>query len=261
MAFYNVEFFSECLKRCVSFKVILPNDMPGAELNQKDLKTLYLLHGYSNMNYEWVWNSNIMELAGKYHLCVVLPSGENSFYLDGKATGRKYGTFIGEELPLYVQKTFGLSKAAEDNFLGGLSMGGFGAIHTALQYPERFGKLFALSSALIMYELEEMKPGEELMANYDYYSLMFGDLSQLQNHPNHPEEQIRRLKKTGGKIPQIYMACGREDSLLLHNRRFHDFLKKEGVEHVYLESTGNHDFVFWNAYLEPGIRWLLEQES
>ncbi len=258
MAFFNVEFFSECLKRCVSFKVVLPNDMPGQPVEQKELKTLYLLHGYSNMNYEWVWNSNIVELAGKYRLCVVLPSGENSFYLDHEATGRKFGTFIGEELPLYVQRTFGVSDKRRDHFLGGLSMGGFGAIHTALKYPQRFAKTFGLSSALIMYEMEQFEPGMETpLANYEYYKLVFGDLKQLANHENNPEELVRRLKAAGGPIPEIYMACGSQDFLIENNRTFHAFLEKEQVDHVYLESPGAHDFVFWNTYLEPAIRWLL----
>lgn len=259
MAFFNVEFYSDCLKRCVSFKVVLPNDMPGEAVNQKELKTLYLLHGYSNMNYEWVWNSNIMELAGKYKLCVVLPSGENSFYLDGAATGRMYGTFVGEELPLYVQRTFGVSQKREDHFLGGLSMGGFGAIHTALKYPERFAKTFGLSSALIMYELKNMTPGmSNPIANYEYYHLMFGDLDKLENHENNPEELVRRIKAQGGPMPEIYMACGTEDFLLTSNRAFDVFLTEERVEHIYLESQGAHDFMFWNTYLEPAVQWLLE---
>ena len=69
-----------------------------------------------------------------------MPAGENSFYLNGKGTGRGYETFTAVELPAYCQKTFGLSDKPEDNFIGGLSMGGFGAIHTALKYPEYFGK-------------------------------------------------------------------------------------------------------------------------
>ena len=42
----------------------------------------------------------------------------------------------------------------------GLSMGGFGALHTALMFPETFGVCTALSSALIHNEVAKMKPGE-----------------------------------------------------------------------------------------------------
>lgn len=257
MAFISVEFYSECLKRCVELKVILPNDMQGTE-NGTPRKTLYLLHGYGNRNSEWVWNSNIVKLAEKYRLCVVLPSGENSFYLDGEATGRLYAGFIGEELPRYVQRTFGLSCERQDNFLGGLSMGGFGAIHTALQFSERFGRLFALSSALIAPEVMKMQDnGGNGIANREYYRLMFGEPGLLEHGRNNPEELVRRLRRENGTIPEMYLACGTGDFLIEENRRFSRFLKEQAVEHVYLESPGEHNFVFWNEYLEPAVKWLL----
>ena len=120
MAFYTASFFSECLMRQVEFKVIIPNDSVGREdtAKQRKLRTLMLLHGYCGISGDWVWNSQVTELAEKYGLCVILPSGENSFYLDGEATGRKYGTFVGEELPRYVRQTFHLSEKREDTFIG-----------------------------------------------------------------------------------------------------------------------------------------------
>ena len=44
------------------------------------------------------------------------------------------------------------------------------------------------------------------------------------------------------------MSCGTEDFLLENNREMHQFLDRIGVEHVYLESAGNHDMKFWNEY-------------
>lgn len=38
-------------------------------------------------------------------------------------------------------------------------MGGFGAIHTALQFPDTFEKAFSLSGALIVHNVEKMAPG------------------------------------------------------------------------------------------------------
>ncbi|WP_310601672.1 alpha/beta hydrolase [Anaerosporobacter sp.] len=253
MAFLSVEFYSDCLKRCVDFKVVLPD---GEQ--QTPLKALYLLHGYGNRNSEWVLNSNITEVAKKYNLCVVLPSGENSFYLDGEATGRKYGTFIGEELPLFVQRILRVSSDRQDNFIGGLSMGGFGAIHTALQFPNRFGKLFAFSSALIVSEVMKMEEGGgNAVANEAYFRLMFGKEELLEHGDSNPEELVRRIKEQNAPMPEMYLACGTEDFLIQENRHFHEFLQKKEVEHVYHESKGAHDFVFWNEYLEPAVQWLM----
>ena len=131
----------------------------------------------------------------------------------------------------------------------GLSMGGFGAIHTALAYPETFGTCAALSSALIHHEVANMKEGSgNSVANYDYYRLCFGEPSKLLESDNNPETLVRKIKASGGKMPKIFMACGTEDFLLEPNRRFHEFLESEGIEHVYEESEGIHDMVFWSKY-------------
>lgn len=262
MALANVEFYSDCLRRCVTCKVVIPTDVNGADnpAYNRPMKTLVLLHGYSGMCSDWIWNSQVMDVSNRYNLCVIMPSGENSFYLDGKETGRAYATFVGEELLGFIRKTFGLSGKREDTYIGGFSMGGFGAIYLALRFPDTFSKLFALSSALIMHEVMEMKPGSgNHVANYDYYKLMFGEPTELKDSMNNPEFLAKEIQKKGGSMPGIYMACGTEDFLLQENRAFDAFLTEQNITHVYQESAGAHDYNFWNAYLEPAVKWLLTE--
>lgn len=264
MAKVSVDFYSDCLKRIVTFQAVLPNDVPPMWITdnphfQRRPRNLYLLHGFSGTCTDWINSSQIVDLANQYNLAVICPGGENGFYLDSDATGRKYASFTGEELPRYVQKTFGLLEKAEDNYIGGLSMGGFGAIHTALLYNHRFSKAFGLSSALIQHDIENMKPGESNeVANYEYYAQVFGDLEQMDENPNNPEVLVRQLKENNEKIPGLYLACGTEDGLCKNNRDFRYFLEKEQVPFTYLESPGVHNWTFWNQYLEPAIQWLLE---
>ena len=133
----------------------------------------------------------------------------------------------------------------------GLSMGGFGALHTALMFPETFGVTAALSSALIHNEVAKMKEGEgNSVANYAYYRECFGDPSKLKESVNNPEYLAKKLKEEGKKIPKIFMACGTEDFLLEPNRAFHKFLTDTGIDHVYEESEGIHDMKFWSKYAE-----------
>jgi len=265
MSVLNVEFFSGCLMRPVSFKVLLPD---GARVRRQEsadnphykrpTKTLFLLHGYTSDLNEWLYGSSIRFLAEKYNLAAVFPNGENSFYLNGEATGRKYCDFVGGELEDYMRKVFGLAKGAEDTFIGGLSMGGFGALHTAFAFPENFSKVAAMSSALIVHELEEIKPGQNNgVANYEYYQLCFGELDRAKESDANPETLLLKLKEEGKKIPDIFMACGTEDFLLEKNRAFCEFLKKENIPVVYEEGPGSHNMQFWDAKLEPAIKWML----
>lgn len=264
MATGRFEFHSASLERFVDFRIILPNDIPEewTKMNphfQRGMKTLLLLHGYSGCNSDWLLNSQLGNLANKYNLAIICPAGENSFYLDGPQTGRKFCTYVGQELMDYARKTFGLSEKREDTLVGGLSMGGFGALHTGLRFPETFSGIFALSSALIMHEVSQMKPGSHNgVANYEYYRLVFGEPEELLQSENNPEELVRRIQAAGKEMPKLFMACGTEDFLLKENRQFHEFLEKQAVQVEYRESKGVHDFVFWNEYLEPAVEWLLK---
>ena len=131
----------------------------------------------------------------------------------------------------------------------GLSMGGFGALHTALAYPDVFGKAAGLSSALIVHDIAHMKEGDsDKIANYAYYHECFGDLETVEESDNNPEVLVKRLKESGKKIPEMFISCGTEDFLLEKNRVMHAFLDGIGVSHVYMESKGGHDMDFWNEY-------------
>jgi putative tributyrin esterase len=264
MAFMQVDFFSNALMRTTSFNIILPNDVSPMFADPKHytrgMKTLFLLHGYCGNNKDWILYGNAMDIASKYNMAIVLPTGENSFYLDAKGTGKAYCRHVGEELVEYVRKTFGLSDKKEDTYIGGFSMGGFGAIHTALAYPNTFSKAIGLSSALIIHNIKGIKEEfKDTHADYDYYTSVFGDLSKLETSVNNPEYLILKLKEGGQAIPKLYIACGTEDFLIKENRAFHEFLQKEKVDVEYIESPGVHDWVFWNKYLEPSVQWALSE--
>ena len=259
MAYGNFDFFSDCLKRTVSFRIVLPNENLK---NEEKLNVLYLLHGYNGISSDWMLNSSILEIASQKQICIVLPTGENSFYLNQAATGREYASFVGKELPDYICQTFPVTASREGTFIGGFSMGGFGALHTALAFPERFGKTFALSSALIVNEVKQMKPGYgNEIANYEYYKMTFGEPTMLDNSVNNPEYLVKELINSKQTIPDIYMACGTEDFLLQPNREFADFLKRNEVRFTYKEGPGNHNFDFWSNYLIDAVSWIFEERE
>ena len=261
MSNIRVEFFSQSLMRPVAFDMFMPNDFrtdlpkPHNPYYDKPCKTVFVLHGYTGWGKGW---GSIYELAEKYNLVLIFPSGENSFYLDSEATAGKFGTFIGVDLIAYIRKTFGLCCIKEDTFISGLSMGGFGALHIGLSYPDTFGKIIALSSALIVYGISGMKPGEDNgVANYYYYRNFFGDLENVIESDKNPETLVLKLIQQGKEFPKIYMACGTEDFLLSENRRFHRFLTANNVAVDYFENSGGHDMIFWNEYFSKGFEWMV----
>ena len=256
MAFINVKYNSEALNRNIHFDMYIPNDKAGEQ--QGKMKTLLLLHGYTGDAYNWVPEY----LCRKYNFAVVMPNGENGFWLDGLSTGHKFCTFVGEELIGYLRRTFGLASGPDDTYVMGMSMGGFGALHTALAYPENFGGAAAMSAALIVHGIAHMKPGEDNgVANYDYYHECFGDLETVEDSDSNPEVLVKRLKDSGKRIPEILMCCGTEDFLIENNREFHRYLDSIDVPHTYLESSGTHDMAFWDEYTVRFIEMLFAKDN
>ncbi len=247
MALLQVSYFSKCMRREVTFCALLPvNDLEESTGTVKPLKALYLLHGYKGSHTDWINSSPIRELSDQCNVAVFMPSGADRFYLDDEEKGEMWGEYTGNELVAFTRRMFPLSRDREDTWIGGLSMGGYGAIRNGLKYAERFGRIIALSSALIPYTIANIKPGyHNGIEGYDYYRNVFGDLDRLLGSDKDPEALILRLKETNSAIPHIYMSCGTEDFLLDVNRRFHHYMKQEQVEHTYYEGPGGHTWEFW----------------
>ena len=254
MAYLRIEYYSQALHRTTAFEMLVPNDpREGMPEPSQPMKTLFLLHGYTGKAGNWVPE----DLPVKYNFAIVMPSAENSFYLDGLSSGHAFQTMVGIELVDYIRNTFGLAKGPEDTFIAGLSMGGFGALHTGLAYPDRFGKIGALSSALIVHEVATMTPGQgNDVANYEFYRECFGDPATAAERDCNPEVLARKLKADGKTIPGIYMACGTEDFLIENNRAFHKFLTDEEIPHEYHEGKGIHDMVFWTEHIRNAVEWM-----
>lgn len=263
MAKFDGVFYSRSLSRPVHFVAVLSNDNAFPTDNnpyyQRPAKNVYLLHGYSGCDTDWVSNVPLGDLANRFNVNFFCPNGDNSFYLNQPASGFKYATYVGEEFVNYTRKTFNLSDKREDTFIGGLSMGGFGALHTSLLFNDTFSKCLALSSALIHKMVAHMTPDmDNPMANYAYYAFTFGDPSKIEESENNPEYLVKKLKEDGKQFPDIYMACGTEDFLIEPNRAFKAFLDENEVPATFFTGPGIHDFRFWRAQLEAGLEWALK---
>lgn len=127
MAFIQMNFFSQSLMRQVPVNIILPMDKlpaPGVPVREeKPYKTLYLLHGIFGNYTDWVNGTRIQRYAEEHDLVVVMPSGDNSFYVDQPKSNNLYGEFVGRELVEFTRKMFPLSHKREDTFIGGILYG------------------------------------------------------------------------------------------------------------------------------------------
>lgn len=266
MAVGRMEFHAASIMQQTNFSFVFPNDIEMDEVRdlqyyERDARNLILLHGLTGTDTDWLYGGIAQQVAIQYNLNVFMPTAGNSFYLDRGYLGGEYCTFIGEEFPEYLRTTFGIEMKREDTMIGGLSMGGYGAVHVGLAFPETFSAIIALSSAIHIEDMAAMmREGVEDVIPLKMAREIFGTPDQLVSSDTNPQVQYRKLKESGSQIPFMYLACGTEDDLCYANHAFADFLSAEGADHFYEEGPGKHDWFFWNDYLDRGLKYTLSHK-
>lgn len=243
MAFITCNHYSECLKMDVSFNAIIP---PGCE---RDGRVLYLLHGLSDDHTAWCRYTSIERYANNFGINVIMPYGEQSFYSD-MAYGGAYFSYISNELLNYTRKLFSLSHKCEDNFIAGLSMGGYGALKIALRLPGTFAAAASGSGVLDIQHRINISQWEGLK------NVLGDNNTDLTNSPenlfylldNYPEDKVK---------PMIYQACGTEDFLYEDNLTFREKIKPRNFEHTYEEWSGAHNWDFWDVFIQKALVFML----
>ena len=257
MAILEVEFDSKTLKRTVSFRAVLPS-----ERFKPPYPTLYLLHGLMGNSGRWMYYTDIRYLAESMGIAVIMPSGENSFYLDilvDNGCLGDFGAYIGQELVEVTREMLPLSKKREETFISGMSMGGYGALRNGLKYHETFGKIAVFAGAVHFYEYS--RDWVKTKGNVAGELENFGNLDETENTDRNPRvliRQIEELNQTDGRnhFPEIYMTCGTEDELLGANESLAKALEDAGAAVIWKPVLGRHDFRFCNENLPDVLSWL-----
>jgi putative tributyrin esterase len=252
MPLIHCNFFSEVLKLSTSMDVILPLAKWGSPPpTSGGHQTLYLLHGLSDDQTIWQRRTSIERYVEGLDLTVVMPAVQRSFYTD-MAAGLPYWTFISQELPYVARTLFGLSAQRQDNFVAGLSMGGYGAFKLALSLPGSFSAAASLSGAV---DIVALLRQEDPPWNKETRTI-FGDPEQVTGSANDLFALARGLAKSKQSLPRLYQWCGTEDFLIKGNRRFAKQVQKLGLDLAYEESPGTHEWKYWDERIQAVITWL-----
>jgi len=255
-------FFSQSLEMKTEFSLVIPNsrlqDPPS-----RPLRTCYLLHGLGGRNNDWIETSQLVIFAEKYDIAFIMPDVGRSFYRDMKF-GQRFFTYVSQELPAVAARVFNISSRREDTMILGASMGGYGALNIALSRPEQYAFCGAFAPACLF-----LKEGLEYQRNHGLtrefvekfgkqvfhdFQTIFGP--ELAWNPEDDILELLRNRPHGGLTPSIFMACGTEDQMMIHdNRRFiqrvSDF--NPAPDLTYREWPGGHDWFFFNQALTTAL--------
>ena len=271
MAIMKIDVYAKTMNRTVTLEVIAPVEAlrPG-----DTMAALYLLHGVQGSFINWSTAVHAFRLLSMSNakrtkkLAIIMVSGDNSFYHDAPDRSANYEQFLAEELPLLTRTMLPLSAAREDTYIAGLSMGGYGALRTGLLYPQVFGFAGGLSSALLTQSIENVIDETVFFRRREFLKTVFGCELEGIEHTEHDVMELshRLLAKVAAQqegeepilMPKLYLACGLQDSLLPFVQQLHEDWEKLGIEHLYEEHEGNHEWAFWEWGLGRILEYLSE---
>src|SRR5487761_1799519 len=130
----------------VKFNIILPHDYAATG---RRFPVLYLLHGFSGHYSDWCRNTRIVDYVKPYEEIIVMPEGENSWYVNNATNPKmQWEDYIIEDLIPYVDAHYRTITSRQGRAIAGLSMGGYGAMFLGLKYHEMFAAVASLSGVL-----------------------------------------------------------------------------------------------------------------
>lgn len=246
MALLEYCFRSEILGHHVMANIILPECDPLED----GFPVLWLLHGLSDNHRSWCRSSNIEKYAEKTGLAIIMPDVYRSFYTNMQS-GQRYWDFISEEIPYVMRRTFRLSERRQDNFAAGLSMGGYGAFKLGLHFPERYAAVCSLSGAL---DIKSHAQNTDAVL-YPELRNVFGSDEDIEKNGCNLIALVNEIDAPE-KYPRFYQACGTEDFLYMDNQNFLSAADAVGLEIVYEEGPGDHNWIFWDAYIQKFLKFI-----
>lgn len=241
MALCEVHWSSKVLGKHVGTYVYVPDDV------KPPFATLYLLHGLSDDYSIWLRRTSIERYATKQPLIIVMPDGFRGFYTDNH-DGPAYATYIAEELVATIDRLFPTSAKRAARGVGGLSMGGYGALRLGLGFPKVFSAVTSHSGAVMHGSRNQLR--KEGPVSPAEFRRTFGPKP---TGSDHDLVALAKRRKSAGKLPKIRIDCGVDDFLIEDNRSFHAKLNALRVPHEYAEFPGAHNWEYWDLHVQEAL--------
>jgi len=260
MAVIKMNFLSKALGMQTNVTICLPSySFADVMQNRDDIyvqsmkyQVLWLLHGGSGDDSDYVNFSNIVRYADDNKLAVVMPADFNAMYSDDPA-GSAYYKFVVEELPEMCAALFPFSTKREDNFIAGLSMGGMGTFKCAMLNPEKYAAAICMSGAGSDPSIKrEGRAGTMLARPMPDWKIVVpgSDIDAW--------AAAKRNVENGVEVPKMWLTSGDKDFVLEGVRKCRDYLQELGYDLTYDEVPGyGHEWDFWDLTLRKALKdWL-----
>ncbi len=240
-------FRSNALNRTMQFWIYLPG---GYDANTSArYPTVYLLHGGGGDIGEWA-SYGVFDTADRLMangtippFIIVLPEGDQEYWVDHVidkrtgANGEKWGTYTAKEVVPTIDARYRTLQSAFARAIGGLSMGGHGAMQLPLNFPGIWGAIGAHSPSL--------RP-EGDAPTYLGFGADFAARDPL---------LLIRAKPDLARQYTWWIDAGDTDPWRVQSAAVHDALTQLGIANTWSPNIGGHELAYWAAHMEDYLRF------
>lgn len=250
---------SPALGHPLAYSLYLP---PGYGTGDRHYPTLYLLHGMNGNHHEWLRRGHLRATLDRLiaagavaPMIVVMPDGgANSWYVDSKGLGGagNYATAIGVDLVHWIDHTLRTKPERRYRGIGGLSMGGFGALRLAFAQPYRFCAAASFSGALWPGMLSQDKIADHAAR---IFAGAFGQpFDRHRFIAENPLTLIAAVARTRDP-PAVFLTVGDDDRYKLYDDAFvaFDRMRRAGLDVSMRVTGGDHVWSTWARELPDAL--------
>jgi S-formylglutathione hydrolase FrmB len=249
---------SKILRRDVRYCVLLPPSYDAQK--SRRFPVLYFLHGLGG-NEQWLVSSggwNLVEDLWQQdrigEFLIVTPDGDTSFYINSRDGRSRYEDFFIREFMPFIERRYRTRSERSDRGIGGVSMGGYGALHLAFRFPQLFTSVTANSAALI-----EKLPDVRFADPRNSALLRVLGVFGAPPDPafwirNSPFTLVRSARLDGLRI---YFDCGAEDDYGFEKgaEQLHELLASLHIPHEFHLYPGGHNALYFAQHLPAALEF------
>jgi S-formylglutathione hydrolase FrmB len=230
----TIEVYSSSMDKKIKNVVITPTQTLDKGQNYP---LLFLLHGAGGNYSSWIKSApEIKKYADQYGIVIVCPDGETtSWYFDSPIDPKmQYRTYINKELYTHILSHYPIHTSAKMHAISGLSMGGHGAMYSAIHYPTQWGAAGCISGGVDFRPFPNSWEIKKRLGSYDKNKAEWDK-----------QVVINLVDKIKPNELQITIDCGVGDFFLKGNRALHNKLQELNIPHDYSERPGKHNWKYW----------------
>lgn len=258
----STQLQSPALGRALTYNIYLPTGY--AENTNVSYPVMYLLHGNSGHRNDWPVKGSMQKTVDNLiasgaipPAIFIMPDANTNWYVDLKE--KMESAFLNDLMP-HVEKTYRTITLRDGRVIGGLSMGGYGALRFALKYPEKFQAAALLSPAIYNPEppadssARFVKVFAEPNADGAYSKTVW----QQYNYPALMDDFLKK----GVKVP-MYINSGDDDEFYIESEatQLYSQLRRSKQPAELRIVNGKHEWSVWESTLGDSLRYVFSTVS